>query len=506
MVVLANDGVLPLGADAGTVALVGRHGVETICMGGGSAQVNPPYQVSIAEGLRAAIGDRLTVVDGVEVRERPVAADPQWLRDPETGEPGVRVRQYDADGVLLGDAHSDVASVSVGWDDSFPRPVETVTIAALFGQAGRAQLGALGVGAWTLKVDGAEVAGTTLVAEGYDPGESMLKPPAWTEEVELGEGAVVEATVTIVPSVPQPAPTGEVNQLSHIIASGMGLKSLVARPVPAPAEQTIAAAVEAAREVDVAVVVVGLTEEQETEALDKHTLALPGDQDALVTAVAEAARRTVVVVNAATPVLMPWADAVDAVVVIGLPGQEGGHAVADALLGVREPAGRLVTSYPAADGEAPAWEVVPTDLGLDYTDGTFIGYRGFAAGRAKAPAWWFGHGLGYATWDYQAAKVSGTTAAGAPRVEVTVGNTGERDSREVVQVYLKPAEPDQPVRLVGWAAAEVAAGGTETLTVDCDARLWRRWDAEAGQWSTIAGGGELLVARGLGDVRHRLAL
>lgn len=506
MVVLANAGVLPLAADAGTVALVGRHGIETVCMGGGSAQVNPPYQVSIAEGLRAAIGDRLTVVDGVEVRERPVAADPQWLRDPETGEPGVRVRHYDADGALLGDAPSDIASVSVGWDDAFPRPVETVTIAAQVSEAGRAQLGALGVGAWTLSVDGTEVASTTLVAEGYDPGESMLKPPAWTQEVDLTEGALVEATVTLVRSEPKPSPTGEVNQLSHLIASGMGLKSLVARPVPASAEQSIAAAVEAARAADVAVVVVGLTEEQETEALDKHTLALPGEQDALVAAVAEAARRTVVVVNAATPVLMPWADAVDAVVVVGLPGQEGGHAVADALLGVREPAGRLVTSWPAADGEAPAWEVVPTDLRLDYTDGTYVGYRGFAAGHAKAPAWWFGHGLGYASWDYLSAQVSGTTAAGAPRVEVTVGNTGVRDSREVVQVYLQPAEPDQPVRLVGWAAAAVAAGSTATVVVECDARLWRRWDTEAGQWSTLAAGGELLVARGLGDVRHRLAL
>jgi beta-glucosidase len=510
MVVLANNGVLPLAAGSdsgsGTVALVGRHGIETVCMGGGSAQVNPPYQVSIAEGLREAIGDRLTVVDGVEVRERPVAADPQWLRDPESGEPGVRVRHHDADGGLLGEAHSDGASVSVGWDDDFPRPVAKVTIAARVAEAGRVQLGALGVGTWAITVDGTEVAGATLVAEGYDPGESMLKPPSFTEDVELAEGALVEATVTLVRSEPRPAPNGEVNQLSHLIASGMGVKSLVARPVPAPAEEAIAAAAEAARAADVTVVVVGLTDEQETEALDKHTLALPGEQDALVAAVAEAARRTVVVVNAATPVLMPWADAVDAVVVVGLPGQEGGHAVADALLGVREPAGRLVTSYPAADGEAPAWDVEPTDLALEYTDGTFIGYRGFAAGHATAPAWWFGHGLGYTTWAYDSARVSGTGPAGAPRVEVTVRNSGERDSREVVQVYLQPAEPDEPVRLVGWAAAEVAAGESATVAVECDARLWRRWDEQAGHWTTLAEGGELLLARGLGDVRHRLAL
>ena len=511
LVVLANSGVLPLTADAGVdgagrVALIGRHGIETICMGGGSAQVNPPHQVSVADGLGDVLGERLSVVDGVEVRERPVAADPDAVRDPETGEPGVRVRFYDAAGELMAQEHSSLASVSIGWDDALPRPVHRVTLSARIDGQGPTRLGALGVGAWTLAVDGAEVASTTLAAEGHDPGESMLKPPAWTQEVEVNGAALVEATVTVVHSEPKPGPDGKIGQLSHVIASGMGVKSLVAGPAPAPPERAIATAVEAVRAADVAVVVVGLTEEQETEAVDKHTLALPGEQDALVSAVAAAARRTVVVVNAATPVLMPWADEVDAILVAGLPGQEGGHAIADALLGVREPAGRLVTSYPTADGEAPAWQVVPTDLRLEYTDGTFVGYRGYQAGHAKAPAWWFGHGLGYGAWDYPSAQVAGTSGDGAPQVEVTVRNTSQRDSREVVQVYFQPAEADQPVRLVGWSAVEVPPGDSAIVTVDCDARLWRRWDTEASRWARLSDGGELLVARGLGDIRHRLPL
>ncbi|MGO4342984.1 beta-glucosidase [Pedococcus sp. 2YAF34] len=535
MVVLRNDGgVLPLAGHTGeadntvsaaaTVALIGRHGVDTICMGGGSATVNPPYQVSIADGLREALGERLTVVDGVEVRERPVAADPAWLRDPETGETGVRVLHHDADGGLLGEAHSDGTSVSVGWDDDFPRPAARVTIAARVTEAGRAQLGAVGVGAWTIAVDGEQVAASTLVAEGYDPGEAMLKPPGFTEDVELAEGALVEATVTLVRSEPRPAPNGEVNQLSHLIASGMGVKSLVARPVPASADDTIAAAVEAARTADVAVVAVGLTEEQETEATDKSTLALTGEQDAMVSAVASAAKRTVVVVNASTPVLMPWFDQVDAVLVVGLPGQEGGHAVADALLGVREPAGRLVTSWPAADGAAPAWDVVPDGLTLEYGDGTFVGYRGYAAGHAPAPAHWLGAGDGYGAWTYRSARLvdggsgaagsgdgasaAGSTAVGsaAPSVEVTVANGSEHDSREVVQVYLRPDEDDQPVRLVGFAGVRVPAGGEGTVTVATDARLWRHWDEEANAWGEPLTGGTLLVARGLGDVRAELPL
>ena len=75
----------------------------------------------------------------------------------------------------------------------------------------------------------------------------------------------------------------------------------------------------------------------------------------------------------------------------------------------------------------------------------------------------------------------------------------------MVQVYLSPAEPDQPVRLVGWAAADVPAGDTAEVVVRCDQRMWRRWDADSGGWAALEGG-ELLVARGLGDVRLRLPL
>ncbi|GAA4720916.1 glycoside hydrolase family 3 C-terminal domain-containing protein [Pedococcus ginsenosidimutans] len=509
MVVLRNEGgVLPL-AGTGRVALIGRHGVDTICMGGGSATVNPPYQVSIADGLREALGDRLTVVDGVEVRERAVAAEPSAITDPETGEPGLRVAYLDADGVVMSSEHSSVSSVVTGWDDVLPRPTEQVVLTARLTQPGPVRLGVVGGGRWTVDLDGEQVGATELVAEGSDPGESMLKPPVWTVDTHStatdGRGALVTATLTVVRSEPQPGPDGKLSTLSHVIASGMGMKGLVVSPVPAPAEQVLAAASTTAADADVAVVVVGLTEEQETEATDKSTLALPGEQDAMVSAVAAAAKRTVVVVNASTPVLMPWFDEVDAVLVVGLPGQEGGHAVADALLGVREPAGRLVTSWPSADGAAPAWDVVPDGLTLEYRDGTFIGYRGFAAGRAAAPAHWLGAGDGYGAWTYGSARlVEGD--AGAPAVEVTVANTSDHDSREVVQVYLRPDEDDQPVRLVGFAPVRVPAGGEGTVTVATDSRLWRRWDEAADAWGAPLSAGTLLVARGLGDVRAELPL
>ena len=284
--------------------------------------------------------------------------------------------------------------------------------------------------------------------------------------------------------------------------AGAGLFALVARPARREPETVIAEAVAAARAADVAVVVVGLTAEQETEAVDKTTLRLPGSQDELVSAVAAAAARTVVVVNAATPVLMPWLAEVDAVLWAGLPGQEAGHAVAAALLGDIEPAGRLVSTFPAADGAAPAWSVTPVDGRVVCAEGTFIGHRGHYAGRAPAPAFWFGHGLGYASWSYGPASVS--EGADGPAVTVEVTNTGRRTSREVVQVYLEPAAADQPVRLVGWTAVSAEPGRTVPVRVETDPRLWRRWTDHG--WDRLPSGGRLLVARGLGDIRESLNL
>jgi beta-glucosidase len=185
-------------------------------------------------------------------------------------------------------------------------------------------------------------------------------------------------------------------------------------------------------------------------------------------------------------------DDVRSAAVVGLPGQEGGHAVAAALLGDIEPAGRLVTSFPAADGASPAWDVAPTDGRLSYDEGVHVGYRGYAARRAPAPAHWFGEGLGYGEWSYGEV----TLADSVVRVELT--NVSPRESREVVQVYLQPDGDEQPIRLVGWTTALLAAGTTRTVDVTIDQRACRTWDD--GAWRPLTAG-RLLVARGLGDLR-----
>ena len=167
------------------------------------------------------------------------------------------------------------------------------------------------------------------------------------------------------------------------------------------------------------------------------------------------------------------------------------------LLGTAEPTGRLVTTFPAADGDGRAWSVTPQDGALDYAEDTRVGYRGWY-GADVEPAFWFGAGLGWGAWDYRSAEqVRGDDGAA---LRVVLANTADRASREVVQVYWQP-EGSAPVRLVGYAVAdEVLPGEERTVTVTCDPRAFRLWDEAASGWVTTTGG-TYLVARGLGDIR-----
>jgi len=483
MTVLTNNGVLPLEPDV-KVAVIGRHALKTICMGGGSAHVNPPHEVSVADGLTALLPATVTV-DGVEVRTRSVPARPEFVTDPETGLPGIHAWIHGADGALLEHKNVTGSMTVAGFDDNYPQAVGRVVVRAAVSRGGPVELGVIGPGSWTLtRSSGTWQIEVPRTGQGF--GGDLLNPQSRSRVVELADGEIVEAEL---------APFGGDGPLDRVAIAG-----LIARPAARDQDTVIAEAAAAAAQVDVAVVVVGLTEEQETESVDKTTLRLPGRQDDLLAAVAAVASRTVVVVNAATPVLMPWLDDVDAVLWAGLPGQEGGHAVAAALLGHLEPAGRPVTTFPAADGATPAWDVQPVDGTVQYREGTYIGYRGHHAGHAPAPAFWFGHGLGYGAWEYTDVRLTGL-GDGIPEVSLTLHNTADRRSREVVQLYFDPADAAEPVRLVGWTGVDVDAGGTVDVTVTADRRMWRSWDPQAHSWNRLTGGGRILVARGLGDVR-----
>jgi beta-glucosidase len=188
---------------------------------------------------------------------------------------------------------------------------------------------------------------------------------------------------------------------------------------------------------------------------------LPGEQDKLIEEIAAVNPNTVVVLNVSQPVALPWVDKVKAVLQMWWPGDEGGWATANVLLGKISPAGRLpitwaknLTDYAATDPKYPERSKQGVDGKTTYTEGVNIGYRWFDKQNIE-PLFGFGHGLSYTTFDYSGLSVSKASDGGLD-VSVTIKNTGVMDSDEVPQVYLGAPEsvPDGvqfPVRaLVGF--------------------------------------------------------
>jgi beta-glucosidase len=271
----------------------------------------------------------------------------------------------------------------------------------------------------------------------------------------------------------------------------------------APAAEELAAAVDLARSAEVAVVVVDSGRLQETEGADRRSLRLPNRQDVLVSAVAAVNPRTVVVVNAGAPVAMPWRDDVAAVLVAWFPGQEFGNALADVLLGVAEPGGRLPTTWGARDEDVPVLSTRPVDGLLRYDEGLHVGHRAWLRA-GVSPAYPFGHGLGYTTWSYVALDAPPDVTAGEDvTVVVRLRNAGRRAGTEVVQVYLSRSDSavDRPERWLAGFAVVTASPGEEILTrVRLAARAFQHWSVDERAWATEPGTFHVAAGRSVSDL------
>jgi beta-glucosidase len=469
--------LLPLrGGALSRLAVLGPSAARARTVGGGSATVYPPYVSSPLDGLRDALGGGVEIEHrvGVLPSDRIPVAGPPWLHAPGGGA-GVEVRFLADDGTVLASEHRP--GCLFNWLGSFGHELTIGDVARVEAHAvlratdaGTYAIGGSGVGRFTLSVGGELVFdGRLELAPGADLIESQLIPPQAIHDVVLERGAEIEV------------------ELAHEVDAGAlaAAMQLNLQPPHRGDDEEIERAVALAAAADVAVVVVGTTEEVESEGWDRATLALPGRQDELVARVAAANPKTVVVVNAGAPVLLPWAADVAAILIAWFPGQEFGNALADVLLGTAEPGGRLPTTWPTSDDGLPSTQ--PVDGVLSYDEGLFVGYRAYDRD-GRAARYRFGHGLGYTSWEYGSISAPAQVAAGSGvAVAVTLRNSGRRRGREVVQVYASCPDGavERPQRwLAGFAGVEADAGEEVTVAVTVGARAFEHWDVAGGGWRT----------------------
>ena len=488
-VLLRNDGILPLDREQlRRVALLGPGARDARPLGGGSASVPPAYVVTPLAGIAAALDGQAEVVTavGAVLSEALRAPRPDELSGSD-GSWAATLRWLDDEGTTVLEQHAGTATIIRILADA-PDGATQLEVRTGFNpdEDGDWRIGVIGRGDAALLLEG------TTVLEARDPGgafdihEVFATPPQYDTVVPMRAGERVDVRI----------------RYRWPTEGFLFRVGLVVGPPLRPADEELAHAVELARTSDVAVVVVGTSDAVESEGFDRTSLTLPGRQDELVRAVAAANPRTVVVVNASSPVELPWRDEVAAVLVVWFPGMEFGNALADVLTGSVEPGGRLPTTWPVAMSEAPVVEVTPTDGRLEYTEGLAIGSRAYLA-TGTEPAYWFGHGLGYTTWDVLGLDAPTQATGDGFEVRVRLRNTGSRSGKQVVQVYAsRPGSAvERPQRwLAGFAVVTAEPGEVVDVPVGIHARALRHWDTSAGGWAVEPGDVTLSVGRSAGEL------
>ena len=285
-------------------------------------------------------------------------------------------------------------------------------------------------------------------------------------------------------------------------------------------KELIAEAVKEAKDADYVIFIGGLNKSahQDNESTDRLQITLPYDQEDVILALAEVAKKLVVVNISGSAVAMPWADKADAIVQGWYGGTETGNALADVLTGKVNPSGRLPFSVPfkyedgpiKTEAQYPGIKAEGDEFWqTHYSEGVYVGYRWYAS--KNIPVQFpFGHGLSYTTFEYSNAKAAkpSMTADGTLKVSVDVANTGKYDGAEVVQLYIADTEAsiDRPAKeLKGFEKIWLKAGEKKTVTFEIDAEDLSYFDAAKHEWVAEPGEFKALLGSSSEDVRSTVA-
>jgi beta-glucosidase len=498
MVLLKNDNdLLPLNsAHIRKLAVIGLN-ANTEVSGGGSSRVDPHYWVTPLQGLLAKFGDQIEILyePGYDNRVNPKTVEKERFTHPDGTTQGLQTELF-SNLELMGEP--DLTRVDG-------------RIEAWWGGAGPAT-GVINEKHFSIRWSGSFTAPETgeteffLVNTGWArvwlDGELILDNDVGIKQSSAidWESMVAKASLKLEKGQAYPFKaefiSGEHNPFALIDFSY--------KPALGVEGDLLERAVSLAQDCDAAIIVAGLSDTYESEGHDRPDMSLPGDQEALIRAVAAVNPKTAVAVNAGAPVAMDWVDAVDALLLTYYPGQEGGNALADILFGDVNPSGKLTVSFPKRLEDNPAYINYPGWKDVHYGEGIFVGYRYYEK-KDVEPLFPFGHGLSYTRFGYGDLDVPAEVAQDENfKVSVTVTNTGDVAGQEVAQLYIRDVESRlmRPVKeLKAFEKVDLKPGASQVVTFDLDPRALSYYDPHQQLWVAEPGAFEVLVGASSRDIR-----
>lgn len=487
MVLLKNEkNLLPLNLKTTKkIAVIGPN-ADVYVAGGGSSMVVPASPVTVMQGMHARVGARAQVglAPGVISPGTTIAA--QNLQPSQGGGEGLYAEYFNNKNFSGEPTYTRVEPVVNFYYDEFTKPVPGVD-PANYSVRWTGMLTPITTGDYEIQ--------TTA-----DDGVRL-----WINDQLVIDNWMDHGSVTDTAKVPLQKGQSYKIRLEYYQSRGGATIRLAWTP---PSQQLMADAVALAAQADVVILSLGFNSDLESEGNDRSSIDLPVTHLNLIDQIAAVNPKLVVVINSGNPVAMEsWLAKVPALIYAWYPGEQGGNALADIVLGDYNPSGRLPVTMLKRWEDSPAYGTYPEQNGdVVYKEGVFVGYRHFDT-RNVAPLFPFGYGMSYTKFVYSNLNVrSIKTSASAPQFDVTVNitNTGDRSGAEVVQLYVQDQSPkvERPLQeLKGFEKVILQPGETRAVTFHLDQRAFAYYDVMTKDWKAEAGRYSVRVGASSRDIR-----